>query len=243
MGLIVDQDLVEQIVSNVLAQLQPASSRPVLTAPVAVAPASIAATPLVITVTELTAPIITAELLATTVRLGQPLRVGQQSILTPSARDWLSTKKISWSRGAETSASGESTNQTGARWQLIVQTVNPNVKALQDSLKRQPEGWTLDLVGQPLEAATQAASAISTAERDGVVVLSEYAEIIACRANRNERVRAAVISDRKQLELTRQHLGVNLVCINPNGRTFIELRNLLRDCAGSKPVAPVGWSA
>ena len=82
---------------------------------------------------------------------------------------------------------------------------------------------------------------ISKAEHDGVAILSEYAEIIACRANRNERVRAAVISDRKQLELTMQHLGVNVVCINPNGRTFIEMRNLLRDCAAKRPVAPAGW--
>ncbi|MBS0204509.1 MAG: RpiB/LacA/LacB family sugar-phosphate isomerase [Planctomycetes bacterium] len=241
MGSIVDQDLVEQIVSNVLAQLQPASSRPAPTHHVAVTPVFTAPAPGAAAVTVLTAPIITAELLSTTVRLGQPLRVGQQSILTPSAQDWLNTKKISWSRGAESTSVSTSTNYSAARWQLIVQTVTPNVKALQDALKRQPEGWQLDLVGQPLEAATQAASMISTAERDGVVVLSEYAEIIACRANRNERVRAAVISDRKQLEQTRQHLGVNLVCINPNGRTFIELRNLLRDCAGAKPAAPAGW--
>jgi ribose 5-phosphate isomerase RpiB len=130
----------------------------------------------------------------------------------------------------------------GAKWQVIVHTVTPTVQALYDGLKRQSEGWKVELVGQWTEAAKLAAAAVSTAERDGVVVLSEYAEVIACRSNRNERVRAAVISDRKQLELTRQHLGVNLVCINPHGRTFIELRNLLRDCAAAKPAAPAGWN-
>ena len=138
-------------------------------------------------------------------------------------------------------AAAEPAARNSGRWQLIVQTVTSNVRALQESLKRQPVGWKWELVGQPQEAVALAETFISTEDRDGVVVLSEYAEIIACRANRNERVRAAVISDRKQLELTRQHLGVNLVCINPNGRTFIELRNLLRDCAALKPAAPAGW--
>ena len=136
---------------------------------------------------------------------------------------------------------GSSTTKGAARWQLILQTVTPTVKALHDGLKRQPEGWKIELVGQPVEAATLAIGAISKAEHDGVAILSEYAEIIACRANRNERVRAAVISDRKQLELTMQHLGVNVVCINPTGRTFVEMRNLLRDCVAKRPQVPAGW--
>jgi hypothetical protein len=231
--MIVDQALIDQIVSNVLAQLQPAPVRPVIEEPKPQSKPS---------VIELTAPVITAEILSETVRVGIPLRIGRKSILTPSARDWLHTKKITWSRSEQFSVASDSAMKHVGRWQLIVQTITPNVRSLQDAIKRQPEGWKMELVGQPLEAATQAATVIGTAERDGVAVLSEYAEVIACRANRNERVRAAVISDRKQLELTRQHLGVNVVCINPNGRTFIELRNLLRDCAAMKPTAPTGWS-
>lgn len=228
-----DQALIDQIVSNVLAQLQPAPSRPV----------DEAAKPQPKAGVELTVAVITADLLADSVVAGQSLRIGKRSIITPSARDWLNTNKVTWSRiGSDSTSTGSAAGKNAARWQLIVQTVTPNVRALRDALQRQPDGWKLELVGQPLEAATLAASSISTADRDGVVVLSEYAEIIACRTNRNEKVRAAVIADRKQLELTRQHLGVNLVCVNPNGRTFVELKNLLRDCATSKPTVPAGWS-
>ena len=234
----VDQALIERIVSNVLAQLQPASVRPVIEVPKS-APKMMAVEKSV--AIELTASIITADLLEETARVGQPLKIGRSSILTPSARDWLNTKRIDWSRIDKLSAGGSGTTKGAARWQLIVQTVTPTVKALHDGLKRQPEGWKIELVGQPVEAATLAIGSISKAEHDGVAILSEYAEIIACRVNRNERVRAAVISDRKQLELTMQHLGVNVVCINPNGRTFIEMRNLLRDCAAKRPVMPAGW--
>ena len=234
----VDQALIERIVSNVLAQLQPVSVHPVVEVPKS-APKMMAVEKSV--AIELTASIITADLLEETARVGQPLKIGRSSILTPSARDWLNTKRIDWSRIDKLSAGGSGTTKGAARWQLIVQTVTPTVKALHDGLKRQPEGWKIELVGQPVEAATLAIGSISKAEHDGVAILSEYAEIIACRANRNERVRAAVISDRKQLELTMQHLGVNVVCINPNGRTFMEMRNLLRDCAAKRPVMPAGW--
>lgn len=231
-----DQALIEQIVSNVLTQLQRAPIRTVVNEP---KPEQKPA----LSIVEITSPVITANMLAEAVRNGQPLRIGRKSILTPAARDWLNTKKIAWSRVDSTTPSVAGVvAKDRARWQLIVQTVTPTVRALHDSLKRNSEGLKIDLVGQALEAATVAASALTTAERDGVIVISEFAEVIACRANRSERVRAAVISDRKQLELTRQHLGVNLVGINPNGRTFIELRNLLRDCVAMSPTAPAGWN-
>ena len=234
----VDQALIDQIVSNVLAQLQPASVRAVAESPKPTPTMMSVEKPAAI---ELTASIITADLLEEAARVGQPLKIGRRSILTPSARDWLHTKRIDWSRIDKLASGGSGTTKVAARWQLIVQTVTPTVKALHDGLKRHPEGWKIELVGQPVEAATLAIGSISKAEHDVVAILSEYAEIITCRANRHERVRAAVISDRKQLELTMQHLGVNVVCINPNGRTFIEMRNLLRDCAAKRPVVPAGW--
>lgn len=240
----VDQALIEQIVSNVLAQLQPASVRPVVESPKSAQKVPTVEKSVTVekpAVIELTASVITADLLEATARAGQPLKIGRRSILTPSARDWLHTKRIDWSRIDRLAAVGSSATKGAVRWQLIVQSVTPTVKALHDGLKRNSEGWKIELVGQPVEAATLAIGAINKAEHDGVAILSEYAEIIACRANRNERVRAAVISDRKQLDLTMQHLGANVVCINPSGRTFVELRNLLRDCAAKRPAAPTGW--
>lgn len=236
-----DQAFIDQIVSNVLAQLQPAPTRPVVDSP-RPQPSTSAI--------ELTATIITADLLSDVVVGGKSITIGRNSIVTPSARDWLNSRKITWSRaGTDTQKAatsgrltpGSSATGVRGRWQLFLHTVTPNVRALHDGLKRQPDGWKVELIGQALEAARLATAAISTAECDGVVVISEHAEVIACRANRNARVRAAVITDRKQLELTRQHLGVNLACINPNGRTFIEMRNLLRDCAATKPQPPE-WS-
>lgn len=251
-----NQSLVDQIVSNVMDQLHRGSSRtdnvPAMksslpttssipgpaehrVAPTKSDPKSIDKP----TVIELAAPVITAQLLESSVTAGQPIKISRRSIITPSARDWLNSKRIDWIRGER--SGGTSANPISARWMLILQSVTPTVKALHDGLKRQPEGWTIELAGQPAEAAAMAIGSISKAEHDGCVIISNFAEVIVCRANRNDRVRAAVISDRKQLELTMTHLGANVVCINPMGRTFIEMRNLLRDCSTLKPTVPAGW--
>ena len=232
-----DQALIDQIVSNVLAQLQPAPARPVENPTSRPAERTV---PKLVGV-ELTAAVITADLLAGSRVAGQPLRIGRRSILTPSAKDWLNSNKVAWTRiGTDGTSAGAGPFQ-GARWKLIVHTVTPAVRSLREALLRSPEGWKLELVGQPQEASALAVSAICTADSDGVIVLSAFAEVIACRTNRNDRVRAAVIADRKQLELTRQHLGANVVCVNPQERTFVELKNLLRDCAAFQPSAPAGW--
>ncbi|WP_157605358.1 RpiB/LacA/LacB family sugar-phosphate isomerase [Schlesneria paludicola] len=186
---------------------------------------------------EVLATIITADVLEKSVRSGQTLRVGRRSILTPSARDWLNSRRIVWSRqdrSAEAGASGAGR----VKWHVILQTVTPTVKALQDGIRRLAEGWKIELVGQPLEAATMATSLVSTAECDGVVIFTEQAELIACKANRHDRVRAAVIDNAKQWEHVVRTLSANVVCISPIGKSFIELRNLLRDCGGTKPRSP-----
>ncbi len=252
-----NQTLIDEIVSNVLAQLQPVAAHSVVPvkAPPPTTNVAPVAKPSLPTVTvppmtaapvaetkpafvELVGPVITAEMLEGSVRPGQPLRIGRTSILTPAARDWLHSKHTPWSRQDKNAGIA---NGSRIRWQIILQTVTPTVKALHDGLRRLAEGWKIELVGLPLEAATLATTLVSTAECDGVVIFTEQAELIACKANRHERVRAAVMHNSKQWEPVMRTLSANVVCISPIGRTFMELRNLLRECAGTRPRPPAGW--
>ncbi len=248
-----NQNLIDEIVTNVLARLQPFAARPVNQTvrpkPAESAPTSngslssvvpARSVPVTSTLVELTSAVITAEVLENAVRPGQGLRIGQNSILTPSARDWLHQKHTAWSRNERSGGTATIAGVSRARWQIVLQTVTPTVRALQDGLRRLAEGWKIELVGQPLEAALLATNLVSTSECDGVVIFTEQAEMIACKANRHDRVRAAVMHNSKQWEQVMRSLSANVVCINPIGRTFIELRNLLRDCAGITPRAPTG---
>ena len=263
-----NQALIDEIVTGVLAQLQPDLVRPFgqivrpqpvqsnssslprhagsNSSPTIVAIAattatqtnsSIPASPAKLASVELMIPIITADVLEQSVRPGQSVRIGRTSILTPSARDWLNSKRTAWTRQDK---SGTTAASSRGKWQIILQTVTPTVRSLQDGLRRLADGWKIELVGQPLEAAALATNLISTSECDGVVIFTEQAELIACKANRHERVRAAVMQNSKQWEHVMRSLSANVVCISPVGKTFVELRNLLRDCAVARPKAPVG---
>lgn len=211
-------DLIEQIVANVLAELQPP---PPVRAPVA-SSSPLPTPPKVITsIVEIESPVVTADLLAARVQSGQAVRISPRSILTPSARDWLAQRKITWTRN---SGAKSSPSHASARWQLVIASVTPAVATLRNSLA----GWKTDLLGTPQEAAEAANRAISTGEADGVLGLCRAAEVVACIANRNPKVRAAVLHTIGELGELATHLNPNVLVINPQGKSFIELRNLTR---------------
>lgn len=235
--------LIDEIVNSVLAQLRPApaiSSAPVpppvpavpVAAPVAVTPA--------VTSAEVIAPVITADLLAKQASGMRELRIGEKSILTPSAVDWLKARRIVWTRG-RSRAVLSSAGSSPARWCLLQQAVTPVVTGVKDWLLKQCPGWRAELSGAVGEALTQSVSLIAKAEVSGVVILTEVPESVACRANRHESVRAAAVSNRGAWTPIRSQLGPNVVCIRPSGLSFMELRNLLKEIGESSPAVPDGW--
>lgn len=227
-----DQAFIEQIVASVLAQLQPPAA-PRSTTPTASAapPSAPGAGPI-----ELLAAVLTAEQLAERVRPGQAVRIGARTLLTPTARDWLKTHKVSWSRLSPNAV------VSGGNWQLLASTVTPAVRTLQDAVRRESPGWKQSLVGSATEAADAAVRAVTTAEVHGVLVITSQPEAVACLANRSPKIRAAVVTSADQLRLLAASLGPNVLAANPAGRSFIDLRNLVRGCAAlGRPQAPSGW--
>lgn len=227
-----DNDLIEQIVANVLAELQPAAAK--VRAPVEQSLASSQPSSHAI---ELDAAVITADVLEERVRKGQSLRIGNRAILTPSARDWLAQRKIAWTR-----SSGASTAQahSAARWQLIITTATPAV----GNLRQELAGWKTDLLGTPQEAAEQATRAICTGESDGVLALCRAADVVACLANRNPKVRAAVLRSTADLSDLASQLDPNLLVVNPQQKSFVELRNIVRAIGAlAKPRGSNPWAS
>jgi hypothetical protein len=168
------------------------------------------------------------------VRGSQTVRIGRKSVLTPSARDWLATRKISWARLTGKSAAGSASS---AHWQLVLTTMTPALTTLRPSLT----SWKSDLLGTPKEAAEYATRAICTGEADGVLGLCGSAETVACLANRNPKLRATALSNSADLPALVDQLGPNFLVVNPRGKSFMELKNLVRAIGSlGKPQAPTG---
>lgn len=182
--------------------------------------------------------VITEELLVQQLNGSKRIEVGAKSVLTPSARDFLSKRNIEWQRQPET----KSTTQTD--WKaIIVQSTSAVTAALNDLEQSTGTCWQREIAGTTCEAVSVAVSAICRAEANAVVIFTGKPESVACRANRNLKVRAAVVGDVRRTESIKTEMGVNLFCINPDGKTYIELRNLLRAAtSGGAPRVPEDWN-
>lgn len=235
--------LIDEIVNSVLAQLQPAPAIPSAPEVATLAPAghvAQAAAPAVATPVEVSAAVITADLLAKQVAGVREIRIGEKSILTPAAADWLKAKRITWTRGRSRAASAIETPGS-ARWCLILQSVTPVVTGVKDWLLRQSTDWRAELSGTVGEAVEQAVGFVAKAEVRGAVIITEAPEVAACQANRNGAIRGTAVAGRSSWTSIRSQLSPNVLCVRPSGLAFMELRNLLKDIGESSPTIPSGW--
>ncbi len=219
-----DSALVERIVASVLEQLQPRGAARVESSVPAVAALKTEPQEL-----GLTDAVVTAAVLENlTIPAGATLLVGPKTVLTPSAHDWLRQRQINWkrSRAAVTTSVG-----SAPRWQLLASTVTPTVRSLLDQVSRSHSGWKRQLVGAAGETAETAVRLIATSESDRVFVISGTAEVIACRANRNDRVRSVVVQSAEHLRTLEAELSPNVFVLNPQAKSLMELRQIVQACA------------
>jgi hypothetical protein len=192
----------------------------------------------------LTDKVITSATLASQVRPGTTLRFTDHAILTPSAKDWLRERRVSWMQTGKQNAAGHSVpNSThGANWHLVVVSATPTVQTLLASARKNKQFSKVEILGTSTEAASYSARVVATGEAAGVLVISEQAAAIACKANRGTKVRAAVASSPDALRMLWPSLSPNVVCVVPHGKSFIDLRNMALDCVQRVPTEPANWN-
>ena len=175
--------------------------------------------------------VVTAELLASRLN-GQKwakVAICPKAVITPSAFDYLRTHKIVWHRN--TAEAAPNPNKPMTRWKALIVTATPGVLQAIEHAESQTFGkqWSHELIDSADEAIAAAMSTINRGEVSGLAIFADHAELIACRANRSERVNAAVVSDVQLIPALKQYMQLNLMVVRPSGRSFFELRNLLKE--------------
>ncbi len=235
MAALLDEKLVAKIVGEVMHRLRPVaqSVRPEPTAPRAVLPSapSIQSS----TTFAITDRVVTGELLASRLN-GQKwakVAICPKAVITPSAFDYLRSHKIVWHRN--TAEAAPNPNKPITRWKALLVTATQNVLQAIEHTENQTFGkqWSHELLSTADEAVSNATNALCRGEASGIVVFAEHAELICCRANRNEKVNSAVVSDVQLIPALKQYMNLNLMVVRPTGRSFFELRNLLKEFAKS----------
>jgi hypothetical protein len=218
-------DLVERIVAEVMSQLR---NEPVLSDG-AIQQDSNGAT-------VISGRVITADVLAEQAKGKTNIQIQTKALLTPSANDWIRQNKIELTRGDAVSAR---TNQTtvaklepsdkpssNRQTLIIVENGSQVVDAVIDDLSR---GSSISK-----EEATDAENAASLATDkiatgiSRVIVITEKTHWVACLANRNDQVRAATVNNVAEVKGVLSVMDGNVFAINGTGRSFFELRNLVR---------------
>ncbi len=215
--------LVSEIVQQVLKQLQ----HPVVNARSqfnrsAVSQSNDVAIPLV------QDAVVTADVLEQKVKNESRVQINARSLVTPAARDWLRENGVEWCR-RENGATNPENETNKQRCKVLVVNEFSNLQTIVNDLAASSRNcWSLELANDNCSATEQTIQELCRSAIDQIVVVSLVPERIACDVNRNRRIRAAVIETASRLQTISQNMKTNCLCINPAGKSYFELRNLMR---------------
>lgn len=219
-----DSPLIDEIVKGVLQQLAGGGTS-VDQAPVPEASAGSQTTPV-----ELQGKLITAESLARLAQAGTVI-IAEKAIVTPAAWDFARERRLQLIRGSSVLQAGEQTSDkkkdagSSLPGLLIVVQHNEAVSRVYEELLGD---WKRELLGCPDDAAKLAIAEITRGGSGVVVILAQQTLRAACLANRNDRVKAVPVQSPLDIKTARQQLRVNTWCMDPSGKSWFELRNLLK---------------
>ena len=228
-----NQQLIDDIVSQIMGQLM--TTQTVQTTadsaakPTAEkAPVAKAATPAAQPTGKLLADkVITKKLLAETIGKTKEVIFEAGTIVTPAARDWLKANGVAWRMSSATAAKQSATSSRHRLLALVVSKTASVQTALQAVIGHGKADWRQETVTDQTQAVAAAISAICRADADAAVIVSDTPELVACQANRQSKVHAVAVSEAARLKRLCDEMDVNVVCLSPAGRSFIEMRNIL----------------
>ncbi|WP_339731275.1 hypothetical protein [uncultured Gimesia sp.] len=213
------EELVNQVVANVLSTLSRQGQGGQTTA--SVPPVTTPNTSVV-----LSEKVITADLLAEKAKGQSAVGIAAGSLLTPSAKDYLREFKIDVHRATSTAAPQKG---QGSPWRAIVLSNSIAVENALTTIEQQTGArWSQELSSSLEDSVKEAISSLCRADAAGVVLFASAAEKAACLANRNQKVCAAAIQDVNHLRTVVAQMSPNLICVNPEQKSFMELRNLMK---------------
>ncbi len=175
------------------------------------------------TAVRLDAKVVTEDTLEASVNGHSVVEIGDGVVVTPTGRDWLRRQNVELIRGkSSTSTAAAGPAKSGV---AIVQSSSEAVEKVLDHFNS-TAGWQPERAAGHDDAVRLAVTAVSH-DASPVIVFSAEPEAVVCEANRNSKVRAAVVHDVAAVGRVKNSMQGNLFVITPAERSFFELRYLL----------------
>jgi hypothetical protein len=162
--------------------------------------------------------------------------LGTKTIVTPLALDFLKGKRVAIRRDDKACDNGVSPSH----WGIAVESPSSIVSAAMKALFQ--DGRTLIALenarGDGIGWIRSIASQVVRGQPPGALIVSEQPSLAACIANKIPGIRAASVSQAAEIGSLNAVLSPNLFALTATGRTFFELRQLLKLATSSPPACP-----
>ena len=157
------------------------------------------------------------------------------AIVTPLAAEQLRHGGVSITRQLH-----EQKTPTAATWGIAQDRPYPLVKSAMQALVREqtPVRELAACVGPECDWAKTLAECVARGDCCGGVVFCQDVSLICCVANKLPGLRAAAVVTVAQAARASLTLGVNLLAVEMPGRTYFEVRQILRNLC--RPACPDG---
>jgi len=185
-----------------------------------------------------TGRVVCAEDLRRSLNGHRELVLAPRAIVTPLAHEELRSRGVTITRQTAPQA------KTATTWGYAQDRPEPLVQSLIRSLER--DGVALkELAAPPDASACRWAAAVAKCVTDGKctagVVFCQDAGLLCCVANKIAGLRAVPVASVAQAARAAKSLGANLVAVEMAGRTFYEVRQIVRIvCVPGGPACPPG---
>ena len=216
----INSETIDQIVRNVMRDMQPRTTSTSLAAPVRIpAPDSSEA------IVQIDSKVITEEVLNAARAAGRIIAINPDAVVTPSARDYIRRNAVQLTSRMV----GSVTATSGLLIGIGASSLAFSAAAAAD--------WKTLAVSTEREAAAITAQHITTGL---VTCIGGEPSVVACLLNRNQAVRAAVVTRVTNLVTLAALMNPQVVCLEASGWSFGELLKVFRSLAATR-TAPVDW--
>jgi len=173
----------------------------------------------------LTDAVVTEAVLSERAKGQRLISVGAKSIVTPSARDWLRRNQVEL---RQIPLSSKLPRATVTRTVIVQSGGSVTEQVCRELAKSDSSIWACQNVGCSEAAAKASIKEISESKSQAVIVLSNEADSVACFANRNDQVRAAVVATIGDIERVKASLKPNVFVMPVGSKGAFELLRLIR---------------
>ncbi|GIW79720.1 MAG: hypothetical protein KatS3mg105_1527 [Gemmatales bacterium] len=162
------------------------------------------------------------------------LVVGENTIITPLAMDYVRAHNIRLTRQPTPTANGTKRAATGIA--LACDSRFSQMSAVLVALKRENIEFAqvATLAGSIAEQAHSFAEQLASELFQAVAIVCDNAGLACCIANKVRRVRAVAVASVNEVAKALSSFGANYFALDVEGRTFFELKQMLKTIAAAK---------